>query len=280
MDDPLLRRLVPALAAVPGVDAVVLGGSRSRGDAVAGSDYDIGLYFRARTPLDVGALKAAVAPFVDAPSEGNVTEIGEWGPWIVGGGWLTIDGQSVDLLYRNVDDVVDTIARARNGVVEVDYQPGHPHGFLSSIWLAEVHHCRILADRSGTVSRMKQGLTPYPRALGEAIVARFQWEIAFAAGNAAKAIARNDMSYIAGSIFRALACAAQVICAINGACVMNEKGALRLAGTLPLAPRDLEGRVETVWACFADKDYAAALDALNHIDRDVARLVEAWREAG
>ena len=43
--DPLLERVLPVLAAVPGVAAVALGGSRATGAAHAGSDYDIGLYF-------------------------------------------------------------------------------------------------------------------------------------------------------------------------------------------------------------------------------------------
>ena len=50
---------------------------------------------------------------------------------------------------------------------------------------------------------------------GRALIERFSWEIGFAAGTAAKAVPRNDRSYIAGSIFRALACAAQVIAAMN-----------------------------------------------------------------
>ncbi|MCK1545158.1 nucleotidyltransferase domain-containing protein [Bradyrhizobium sp. 147] len=41
--DPLLTRLTPILAEVPGVQAVVLGGSRARGSVHPSSDYDIGL---------------------------------------------------------------------------------------------------------------------------------------------------------------------------------------------------------------------------------------------
>ena len=276
MTDPLIERLVPALSSVPGVDAVVLGGSRARGDATPESDYDLGLYFRADTPFDVRDLRAAVAPFLDAPEEATITEIGEWGKWIVGGGWLRIGGQAVDLLYRDADSVAAVIDEARRGIISVDYQPGHPHGFVSSIWLAEVHHCLPLADPKATVERLKQSLVPYPPALGRALIDRFSWEIDFAAGNAAKAVSRNDRSYIAGSIFRALACAAQVIAAINGVYVMNEKGALRLAGALPVTPEDLSGRVDAIWDRFATQDYPGTFEALSGIARDVRGLAEAW----
>lgn len=276
MNDPLIDLLVPALSAVPGVDAVVLGGSRSRGDATADSDYDIGLYYRSAVPFDVRDLRDAVAPYLDAPDEATITEIGEWGRWIVGGGWLRIRGQAVDLIFRDADSVAAVIDEARQGILSVDYQPGHPHCFVSSIWLAEVHHCLPLADRNATIARLKQSLAPYPVALGRALIERFAWEIGFAAGNAAKAIPRNDRSYIAGSIFRALACAAQVICAINGIHVMNEKGAIRLAGTLPIAPADLSARVDGIWDRFAAQDYPAALETLAGIARDVQGLVDAW----
>ncbi|WP_456849875.1 nucleotidyltransferase domain-containing protein [Bradyrhizobium sp. USDA 4504] len=45
-DDPLLARIIPVIAAVSGVAAIVLGGSRARGTAHDTSDTDIGLYYR------------------------------------------------------------------------------------------------------------------------------------------------------------------------------------------------------------------------------------------
>ncbi|HTE81018.1 MAG TPA: nucleotidyltransferase domain-containing protein [Reyranella sp.] len=48
-DDLLLGQLVRALGGVPGIRAIVLGGSRARGEATDRSDYDIGLITRATT---------------------------------------------------------------------------------------------------------------------------------------------------------------------------------------------------------------------------------------
>jgi len=44
-DEVLIGRLVRAFGGVPGVRAIVLGGSRARGEATEQSDYDIGLYY-------------------------------------------------------------------------------------------------------------------------------------------------------------------------------------------------------------------------------------------
>jgi predicted nucleotidyltransferase len=74
--DPLLERVSPALAVVPGVVAVSLGGSRATGAAHASSDYDIGLYFRERVGLDVTHLRDVVRGLVDEPAAAQVTEVG------------------------------------------------------------------------------------------------------------------------------------------------------------------------------------------------------------
>ncbi|MEN3148881.1 nucleotidyltransferase domain-containing protein [Neorhizobium sp. IRAMC:178] len=277
MIDLLTKEMAASLAAVPAVEAVVLGGSRARGDAGPGSDYDLGLYFQSCSPFTIQDLQRAVLPFVDAGSGSSLTRVGEWGPWIVGGGWLTVKGQPVDILYRSLDDVQVTIDQALNGIIRVDYQPGHPHGFVSAIWLAEIHYCKPIIDKNGAIARLKQSLQPYPRALGLAILDRFQWEIAFAAGNAAKAIKRGDRTYIAGCIFRALACVGQVICALNGTYVMNEKGALRLAASQPLAPTALASRVDLIWENFASGDFEEALRILGRIGEEVDRLADSWR---
>jgi hypothetical protein len=198
--DPLLERVSPALAVVPGVVAVVLGGSRATGAAHASSDTDIGLYFSERAGLDVERLRGVVKGLVDEPAAAQVTEVGGWGPWIVGGGWLTIGGQKVDLLYRPIESVETVIRGCREGRVSVDYQPGHPHGFCSAIWMGEVALCRPLSDRERALARLK-AMTPYPEALREALIRRFQWEILFSIENAQTAVPRGDETYIGGCAF-------------------------------------------------------------------------------
>lgn len=130
--EPLLARLVDGLSRVPGVRALALGGSRARGSADAGSDYDIGLYYEPREPFNVALLRKVVVGLDDAGPAASVTPIGAWGQWINGGGWLTVDGVRVDLLYRDLQRVRAVIADCREGRIERHYQPGHPHAFVSS----------------------------------------------------------------------------------------------------------------------------------------------------
>ena len=52
-----MEHLAERLAAIPGVVAVTLGGSRATGTAVEGSDWDFGLYYRrGLNPADITAL--------------------------------------------------------------------------------------------------------------------------------------------------------------------------------------------------------------------------------
>jgi hypothetical protein len=143
-DDPLLARITPALASAPGVVAIVLGGSRARGTATETSDYDLGLYFRRHRPLDTDALLQAMMPLVDDPETTAVTPIGGWGPWIVGGGWLRIGGNKVDLLYRDIEAVDEVITDASAGRVSMHYQPGQLTTHLAR-WERQVRarRCRL-----------------------------------------------------------------------------------------------------------------------------------------
>ena len=273
--DPLLERVSPALAAAPGVVAVALGGSRATGAAHASSDTDIGLYFSERAGLDVQRLLEVVKGLVDDPAAAQVTEVGGWGPWIVGGGWLTIAGMKVDLLYRPIELVEKVIRDCREGRVSMDYQPGHPHGFCSAIWMGEIALCRPLSDSHGAIAALKAMTAPYPEALRKALIRRFQWEILFSIENARTALPKGDETTIAGCAFRSLACAAQVLFAVNRNYLINEKGALPMAARLPVTVNNLGERVKSVWQAIGLWAFDTALTELGSIERELAGLTAA-----
>lgn len=109
--DEQLAALAARLVEVPGVVAVSLGGSRARGDHTPESDVDLGLYYR--PPLDLEALGRLAREV--AGVQAQVTAPGEWGPWVDGGSWPTIEGTAVDWLYRDVDRVRASWSTARRG---------------------------------------------------------------------------------------------------------------------------------------------------------------------
>lgn len=274
-NDPLLDRIVPRLAQVTGVAAVVLGGSRARGTATATSDYDLGLYFERATPIDTDRLLETVRPLVDDPAAAAVTTIGAWGPRIVGGGWLSIGGQKVDLLYREVDAVAAVIDDCHAGRIAMDYQPGHPHGFCSAHWMGEVALCKPLHDPRGILAGLQARTAPFPAPLREALLGKFMWEILFSIENAAIAVPRREQTHIAGCVYRALACAGQVLFALNGRYLINEKGALAEAAGFPKTVPDLIGRVDRIWSAIGRCAFPDAIAELRMIEGELQALAAA-----
>lgn len=272
-NDRIIERVGTTLQAVPGVAAVVLGGSRARGTASAASDYDFGLYYEPDTPIDVAALQAAIMPLVGDADKQTVTPIGEWGPRINGGAWLSVDGHKVDLLYRDLDRVRSAIAECRAGRLTIDYQPGHPHGFCSSIYMGEIATCVPLSDAGSLVNDLKAAVLPLPEALRRAIIGKFRWEVQFSIDNAVLAVKRSEQTHVAGCTYRALCCIAQVLFAFNGRYLINEKAALVEAATFPVTIAGLDAAVTDIWNGIGNHDFARALSSLSALSEDLNGLV-------
>ncbi len=270
-----LEEIVARLKQVRGVSAIVLGGSRARGTHTPKSDFDLCLYYLPDQPLDLAALEQIAAQLDDQHRPGLVTPIGGWGPWINGGGWLTIQSQPVDFLYRDLQKVKSVIEDCHKGQVSIDYQPGHPHGFLSSVYMAEVALCGVLWESDGQVSGLKSLTSPYPAALKKALIDKFSWEINFSISLARKAIQRGDVAYAAGCCFRAVACMMQVLFALNQQYWMNEKGALALADSFPICPPGLREKIETAFGFLAANAVSIqkAVDLLDEVSQQVQALI-------
>src|SRR5918996_2655521 len=130
-----MRHLADRLRAIPGVVAVTLGGSRSAGTEVADSDWDFGLYYRGEISADdVRALGF----------EGTVVEPGAWGRLVNGGAWLTVEGERVDLLYRDLDAVEHWLAEAEAGRFEVDAVEGYVAGMATYVLAGELALAEVL----------------------------------------------------------------------------------------------------------------------------------------
>jgi hypothetical protein len=258
-----------ALAPVGGVRAIVLGGSRARGTASAASDYDIGLYYRGGEGLDFEALDRAAAALNDGGrgDQPLMTRFGGWGEWVDGGGWLTVDGTAVDILYRDLDRVERVIAEVGRGQFTCAYHVGHPHGFLSHMYAGEIAIAQALHDPDGAVAAAKARLTPYPEALRAAIVTRFAREGRFFLLIGEKGAKRGDLVYVMGCAYRAMACLLQVVFALNREWLINEKGALAMAARFAVAPKDFPMAAEGAFAELAagPQGMLSALKALGDL---------------
>jgi len=170
-----LDALADRLAGIPGVLAVALGGSRARGAERPDSDWDLALYYRGTIdPDDVRALGY----------EGTVVAPGEWAYPMNGGGWLSVDGQKVDLLYRDLDQVERWTRAAEAGDWELFRVPGYLCGMPTYALTGELATGRVLR---GALDQLR-----FPDALRESGPERWEWEGAFALEHARMHARRGD----------------------------------------------------------------------------------------
>ena len=245
--ESLIQDIVSEIITVSGVKAIVLGGSRARGTYHSSSDIDLGIYYDSCSPLNLTELAKVATKLDDEHRIDLITAIGGWGPWINGGGWLRIGSFPVDFLYRDLDKVSDVINACLDGKVEIFYQPGHPNGFISSIYLGETAVCQPLWDPQGTIAKLKSRVSPYPIALQKAVIQNFAWEIDFSIGIAQKSIATADVAYAAGCCFRSVMCMLQVLFAMNKVHWLNEKGAVAITNSFEIKPANFQSRVDEIF---------------------------------
>jgi hypothetical protein len=149
-----MRAIAARLAQIPGVVAVALGGSRATGTATDDSDWDFGLYYRGGIdPADVRALGWP----------GQVFAPGDWGRLVNGGAWLDVDGAAVDLIYRDLDDVLHWTAEAGEGRFEIQREVGYVAGIATYVLAGELALAEVLAGelpRPTFPERLRQTAPP------------------------------------------------------------------------------------------------------------------------
>ncbi|MFJ6694995.1 nucleotidyltransferase domain-containing protein [Streptomyces sp. NPDC091272] len=244
------------LVAVPGVHAVALGGSRARGSHRPDSDWDLGVYYR--DAPDVAALASLAAEFTGKAVE--VAGPGGWGPWVDGGAWLSVDGTAVDWILRDLDRVEGVWRGCLAGRFEVGVQPGHPLGFWSPAYAGEAALCRVLADPSGVLTRLRSEARHYPEPLREALV-EAAWEADFLVASACKSVGAGDVLHVALCLSRAFGVLAQAMLAHARVWCLNEKGALASAARVACAPDDFTDRTARALGGL-DRDAVEAAGAL------------------
>lgn len=213
MAAPLLPESVATLAAelanLPGAVAVVLGGSRATGTHHSDSDWDFGLYYRgSRSPIDPDDLRRLGHP-------GHVSELGEWGPIVHGGAWLTVQGTPVDVLFRDLDTVEGWLADAEQGRFEVLAQNGYLVGAPTYLPVGELALGRPLF---GSVPR-----PAFPERLAHTAPGRWDARAGVALLFAAAHARAADTVSTAGMLASAVLCAAHARLAGRREWVLNEK---------------------------------------------------------
>jgi predicted nucleotidyltransferase len=215
-DRTWLDGVADRLAALPGVVAVTLGGSRAQRTHRPDSDWDLALYYRGRfDPQDLR----------DLGWPGEASEIGGWGGGVFNGGaWLTIDQQSVDVHYRDLDVVEHELAEAREGRFRIEPLMFHLAGIPTYLVVGELAMHEVLRGELPEAPS-------YPEALK--VKARDVWwgnaQLTFRYAEHHHA-PQGRVAQCLGLVAQATSQAAHAVLAARGAWVTNEKTLLARAG--------------------------------------------------
>lgn len=242
----LLEKLVRELSALPGMLAVVLGGSYAEGTQTAKSDLDIGLYYRAEDPFRVRAVRQVAEMVAIQPP--TVTGYYAWGPWVNGGAWIQTAAGKVDFLYRNLDQVEQTIDEALAGIVRHDFSQQPTFGFYSTMYLAETEICRPLYDPLHVIAHLKARVAAYPPMLKQKVIADSLWSTEFTLLHAGTYAERGDIYNTAGCLTRCTTNLTQALFALNEKYFLSDKRALRTIEHFALQPERFGERLNAILA--------------------------------
>jgi hypothetical protein len=242
----LVQELVDALEQVAGFQGAALGGSHARRLACADSDIDLGLYYSEAAPLSVPGIREVANQLHDSANP-VVSELFEWGPWVNGGAWLTIQGRRVDLIYRSLEHLERVISDAERGKYELHFGQYPPFGCFGPTYLGELSIAVVLLDPSGSIARLQKRVAEYPEALRERVVQEYLWSVEFALHGFARKFALHGEVYLtAGTISRCIHAMVLVLFALNRRYLVNDKTALSEISDFPLCPHDFRNRVEAL----------------------------------
>jgi predicted nucleotidyltransferase len=215
-DADFLDAVADRLAALPGVRAVALGGSRAQGTHKPTSDWDLAVYYRGGfDPQDLR----------DTGWPGEVSELGGWGGGVFNGGaWLEIDGRRVDVHYRDLDAVEHEVREAEAGRFRWEPLMFHLAGIPSYLVVAELALNRVLRGTAPAVDG-------YPAALRRSAPAEW-WGRADATLGYARAgnVPDGGRVELVGAVSVAAMQSAHAVLAARGEWVTNEKRLLARAG--------------------------------------------------
>ncbi len=270
----ICQRVATRLSQIAGLEAVALGGSWSRGTARVDSDIDLGLAYDGEHPFSIAELAEAARELDDRHLDGLVTPIGAWGAAVNGGGWLLIEGNHVDFLYRDLNRVREVVERCVAGQPDALYQLGHPIGFQTQIYVGETHFCRPIFDRDGELARLKAMVAEYPEPMRTALVRKHLFDSAFHLEIAEKPAARGDIAYVAQCLATAVGFMTLVIYALNRQFFMNEKSAFLQSAGFAMRPPHLHERAGKILGALGTdaSALAASVDAMREVHRELAKL--------
>ncbi|SHH77839.1 nucleotidyltransferase domain-containing protein [Winogradskyella jejuensis] len=242
--EELLNQIIADLRRIENIEAVVLGGSYSTGNATEKSDIDIGLYYSENAPFNIDSIKQIANKYsIHKPT---VTNFYDWGKWVNGGAWIETKYGKLDFIYKNIEQLIATISDSKNGKWENDFEQKPPYGFSSITYLAETKNCIVLYDKSGILKSLKEKVEVYPNKLKKTIITESIRSVEFTISHAELFFNENNMYHTTGCLTRAIKSILNIIFAINETYPINDKSAIKTIQMKEKCPKNLNLKINNI----------------------------------
>ncbi len=274
-----MTKWVTALASVEGIDGIGLGGSKNWDESDSHSDAHISIYYQ--DTIDWQELETCLTRLMEATRCEKVLYLpGEWGPLVNGGAWLTVDGEAVDILLRDTNRTQAVIEDCLKGNITLDYQVGHPFGFVNTIYAAEIHYVKILWESDHQpITKLKELLHKdgaYPTKMKANTITYFLFNAESTMCMSKTPAKHGDSHYALGKFFQAVGSWNQVLFALNERYLMNEKSSIKLANELPIRPQTYLVRVNQMYEYLARQHVALAFEEFELLHKEITNLVKEY----
>lgn len=250
------------------MSAIVLGGSYASGTHHEKSDMDVGLYYFEARPFSISEIKT-IAEGISVDGKPTVTDFYGWGAWVNGGAWIHTPVGKIDFLYRNLDQVQQTIAEAQQGIYYHDYDQQPTHGFYSVIYLAETQICIPLYDPELLIDRLKCSIEIYPPRLKQKVIADSLWAAEFTLLHALGFAAQGDIYNTVGCLARAASNITQALFALNEKYFLRDKQVLDTVARFSNLPPAYIPHINRILACPGS--------TVQELTKTVIDLEQAWQ---
>jgi hypothetical protein len=242
----ILNAFTGELSKIPGVVAVVLGGSFARRTARPDSDVDVGFYYSEDARPEIEAVRRCAEQISVAHVPATVSSYYGWGPWVNGGAWIQTPAGKLDLLYRNIEQVQRVLDESRKGIYHHDYYQQPTFGFVSVIYLAEIKCCLPLFDPQNLLHRFKENVQSYPPALQDKLVKDCLTCAEFTLIHAHSFADRGDLLNTLGCLTKIGFVLSQTLFALNAEYYFGDKGSLESLDQLAKKPRNFSVHVRQI----------------------------------
>ncbi len=242
----IIDEVVNELKNVSEIEAIVLGGSRARGIYSETSDIDIGIYYN--ESLDFKKINEAAKKLDFENRDNLVSAIGSWGAWVNAGAWLRIRGYDVDIILRDINRVESILQECKSGDISINYQPGHPHGFLNVMYIGELAIAKLLWKKDERILNLKREAESYPKMMKQSLINYAEFESGFSIKLAEKSVKNGDTYYVSACIVRAISQMNQLLFALNDSYCLNEKRAVAIIDKLSIHPINYDIKVNSIFA--------------------------------